>query len=274
MTQRLLLLALLFILPLSGCAAVKEKFGKDDKPATAEAQVPVEQLYNEAAAALDTKKYTEAAKGFDEVDRQYPYSEWATRAQLMTGYAHYKGLKYDEAIIALDRFIELHPGDDNAPYAWYLKALCYYEQITDVRRDQKMTADALENLKQVVQRYPDSSYARDAALKIDLTRDHLAGKEMEIGRYYLDRNMYQAAINRFQRVVEQYQTTTHVPEALLRMVEGYLALGIEPEAKKAAAILGHNYPASSWYKDAYKLLGGEKADTTPEKKSLLKKLFN
>jgi outer membrane protein assembly factor BamD len=176
----------------------------------------------------------------------------------MTGYAHYKNLKYDEAVLALDHFIELHPGDENAAYAYYLKALCFYEQISDVGRDQKMTEMALDSLQQVVQRFPESKYSKDAALKIDLTRDHLAGKEMEIGRYYLERRQYQAAINRFQTVVTKYQTTTHVPEALHRLVECNLALGLLDEAHKNAAILGHNYPSSSWYKDTFRLLGGKK----------------
>ncbi len=255
------------LLSVAGCASHKKADPNTDK------QVPVEQMYTDAAAKLDAGKYSEAAKAFDDVDRQYPYSQWATRAQLMGGYAHYKNLKYDDAIVSLDHFIELHPGDENIAYAWYLKALCYYEQITDVRRDQKTTEQALDTLQQVVQRFPDTKYARDAALKIDLTKDHLAGKEMEIGRYYLLRKQYQAGINRFQKVVQQYQTTTHVPEALHRLVESYLALGMKDEAMKAAAILGHNYPESSWYKDSYRLMGGKLPSDAPEKKSMMDKLF-
>lgn len=231
---------------------------------------PVETLYNKAAKHLEDREYYEAAKGFDDVDRQYPYSQWATRAQLMAGYAHYKNLKYDEATIALDRYIELHPGDADVSYAYYLKALCAYEQITDVRRDQAMTEKALDALKQVVQRFPDSKYAKDAALKIDLTQDHLAGKEMEIGRYYQGRKQYQAGINRFQRVVEQFQTTTHIPEALHRLTESYLSLGLIDEARRTAAILGHNYPESSWYKETYKIMGG-KIDAPPKKSSIYDK---
>ncbi len=242
-------------------------------------QVPVETLYNQAAKKIDDGNYLEAASAFDEVDRQYPYSQWATRAQLMSGYAHYKNLKYDQAVLALDRFIELHPGDENVAYAYYLRALCYYEQISDVGRDQKMTQLALENLRQVVARFPESRYAKDATLKIDLTKDHLAGKEMEIGRYYLDRRQYQAAIPRFERVIEDYQTTTHVPEALHRLAESYTALGITDEAFKAASILGYNYPESSWYKDTYRLMGGKLSDNAaPPKKSIydktLGKIFN
>lgn len=257
MTRRLAPFFLICLL-LASCASDK----KD--PNAAVEQVPVEKLYNDAAAMLDKENYAEAARQFDEVDRQYPYSQWAARAQLMSGYAHYKHLKYDEAVLALDRFIELHPGDGNIAYAWYLKALCYYEQITDVRRDQKMTEMALDSLRQVADRFPDSKFSKDAALKIDLTKDHLAGKEMEIGRYYLERKQFQAAINRFRKVAEEYQTTTHVPESLHRLTEAYLSLGLIDEARKSAAILGHNYPQSAWYKDTYRLMGG-KLDAAPKK---------
>lgn len=249
--KNLLALSLVLMLGLASCASDKDK-DKEDKDKV-ENQVPVEKLYSRAAHTLDDGDYGKAAKQFDEVDTQYPYSQWATRAQLMSGYAAYKNLKYDQAVVALDRFIELHPGDADTAYAYYLRALCYYEQISDVRRDQKMTQLALDNLKQVVDRFPDSKYARDAALKIDLTMDHLAGKEMEIGRYYLERRQFQASIPRFQKVVDQYPTTTHVPEALHRLTEAYLSLGLLDEAKKTAAILGHNYPESSWYKDSYRL---------------------
>ena len=257
-----LLLSAALAAPLAGCASSEERAAKKAAK-EAEAQQPVEAMYRDAADTLDAGDFVAAARKFDDVDRQYPYSQWATRAQLMAGYAHYRALRYDEAVLALDRFLELHPGDDNVAYATYLRALCYYEQITDVRRDQRMTQLALENLKRVVERFPETKYARDAMLKIDLTQDHLAGKEMEIGRYYLVRKQYQAAINRFQRVVDDYQTTTHVPEALHRLTEAYLALGILPEAQKTAAILGYNYPESRWYKDTYKLMGGE-VETTPE----------
>lgn len=251
--NRFVLLALL-CLPLAACATEDQKAEKRLAAEIAE-QEPVENLYNRAAKRLDDGVFFDAAKLFDEVDRQYPYSQWATRAQLMSGYAHYRNMRYDEAVMALDRFIELHPGDESISYAHYLRALCFYEQIVDVRRDQRTTELALENLQRVVDRFPDTVYARDAMLKIDLTRDHLAGKEMEIGRYYLQRNQHQAAINRFQRVVDQYQTTTHVAEALHRLVESYLALGIKAEAQKSAAVLGYNFPESRWYKDSYALLG-------------------
>lgn len=245
---RVAVILLCFLPMLAGCAS-----GKGGSDAVVQ-QEPVEKMYAEAALKLDKGEYADAAKSFDAVEQEHPYSPWATRAQLMAGYAHYKNLKYDEALPALDRFIELHPGDDSIAYAYYLKALCYYEQISDVRRDQKMTELALNALRQVKDRFPDSAYAKDAVLKVDLAQDHLAGKEMEIGRYYLDRKQYQAAINRFEKVVEQYQTTTQVPEALHRLTEAYLSLGIVDEARKTAAILGQNYARSSWYKDSYRLL--------------------
>ena len=198
----------------------------------------------------------EAAKLFDEVERQHPYSVWATKAQLMAGFAHYQNNGYPEAIIALDRFIQLHPANPDIAYAYYLMALCHYEQISDVGRDQKATMLALEMMQEVVRRFPKSNYARDVRLKIDLTRDHLAGKEMKIGRYYLEREHYLAAINRFRRVVEEFQTTTHVPEALHRLVEAYTRIGVVDEARNSAAVLGHNYPGSEWYMDSYSLARG------------------
>lgn len=257
-------LPLAAFLCLAACAGSKGATNANSSASEAEAvaaaqpQTPVEQLYRDAASLMDKEQYVSAARKFDEVEQQYPYSQWASKAQVMSAYAHYKNLKYDEAILALDRYIQLHPGEENTAYAWYLRALCYYEQISDVRRDQKMTELALDNLTQVVDRFPDTDYAKDAALKLDLTLDHLAGKEMEIGRYYQERGNYHAAINRFQKVASDYQTTTQVPEALHRLTESWLALGVLPEAQKAAAILGHNYPQSQWYEDSYMLLTGKK----------------
>ncbi len=215
---------------------------------------PVDELYNKAMDSLGDERYADAAKGFDQVESQHPYSVWATKSQLMNTYALYEGGKYGEAIIAADRFIQLHPGHRDVAYAYYLKAICYYMQITDVGRDQKTTEQALRALGDVVRRFPDSKYGRDAKLKLDFTRDHLAGKEMEIGRYYLARSEYLAAMNRFKRVIDTYQTTTHVPEALERLVECDLALGLHGEAKANAAVLGYNYPGSQWYSDAYGLV--------------------
>jgi outer membrane protein assembly factor BamD len=225
---------------------------------------PPEDLYNDGFQAMMDERYPVAAKNFEEVERQHPYSAWATQAQLMAAYAYYEDNKYDDAIGALDNFIRDHPGNAKVAYAYYLKALCYYEQIADVARDQKMTENALAALTEVVNRFPNTDYARDARLKLDLTRDHLAGKEMSIGRYYLDRGQYLAAINRFRRVIELFQTTTHVPEALHRLTECYLALGITDEAQTAAAVLGYNYPGSDWYQDSYNLLA--EVNLQPEEK--------
>ena len=269
-----ILTSLIFTLALSGlvsaCASDKsaDLSGED---ATVEAVAPVSDLYADAAAKMDKGQYNAAARAFDEVERQYPYSQWATRAQLMSAYAHYLDLNYDMAIMGLERFIQLHPGNDNIAYAYYLRGLSFYEQISDVKRDQRMTQLALDSLSDVVDRFPDSRYARDANLKIALTLDHLAGKEMEIGRYYLKREQYQAAINRFQNVVDEYQTTTHVPEALHRLTEAYLALGIPTEAQKTAAVLGHNYPNSDWYKDSYALVTGNSEYRVDDRESVYDK---
>ena len=224
----------------------------------------VERLYNLGVDALQREDYKNAVVSFDEVERQHPYSVWATKAQLMSAYASYKRDDYDEAIVGLDRFIELHPGNPDVAYAYYLKGLSYYEQISDVGRDQKMTELALSALRDVMRRYPDTKYGRDARAKLDLVNNHLAGKEMAVGRYYQQRREFLAAINRFRSVLQNYQTTTHVPEALLRLTESYLSLGITDEAQMAAAVLGHNFPGSKWYADSYALL--EQRNLQPVKK--------
>ena len=218
---------------------------------------PVEEIYNQAMDRLIAGDAALAAGDFDEVERQHPYSVWARKSQLMAAYSQYLVNNYDEAILTAQRFLQLHPGNHDAPYAYYLIAISYYEQIADIGREQKITEQALDALREIVDRYPSSEYARDAGLKIDLARDHLAGKEMEIGRYYLERGHYAAAINRFRHVITLYQTTSHVPEALHRLTEAYLPLGLQDEAKNSAAILGHNYPGSEWYLDSYALLTGE-----------------
>ena len=222
--------------------------------AAADKTEPVGPLYNKGLEQMQAGEYRTAAKTFGEVERQHPYSAWATKAQLMQAYAQYQRNAYDEAINAAQRFITLHPGHKDASYAYYLIALCNYEQIIDIRRDQTNTQKALASLEEVTRRYPGTAYAQDAAAKATLARDHLAGKEMEIGRYYLKKGSYLAAINRFKRVITEYQNTSHTPEALYRLTEGYLALGIRSEAQTAAAVLGHNYPNSEWYQDAYSLL--------------------
>ena len=222
-----------------------------------EAERPAADLYAEAEAALQAGEYLEAGRLFDEVERQHPYSDFARQAQLNSAVSAYRDLRYDEAIIALDRFIDLYPGSDDVPYALYLKAVSFYEQISDVRRDQDMTRLALDAFNTLIRRFPDSAWARDAELKRDLTEDHLAGKEMEIGRYYLTRGHINAAINRFTNVVRRYDTTTPVPEALHRLVESYMTLGLEAQALRVAAVLGHNYPGSSWYERSFQLLDQE-----------------
>ncbi len=211
-------------------------------------------LYTAAKGRLDSGRYKEAAALFDEVERQHPYSVWARRAQLMGAFSYYLNGDYTEAIQGAQRFLSVHPGNRDAPYAYYLIALSYYEQIGDVTRDQKITAQAQDALGELVRRYPNTRYAADARLKVDLVRDHLAGKEMEIGRFYERRRQWMAATLRFRKVIDDYQTTTHAPEALMRLTETYLALGVRGEAEKAAAVLGANYPGSDWYGRAYKLM--------------------
>jgi outer membrane protein assembly factor BamD len=219
---------------------------------------PVNDLYNSGVSALDENDFANAVHAFEELERQHPYSGWATRAQMMTAFAHYKAGNYAEAIAASERFIRLHPGHRDLPYLYYLRAMSFYVQISDVKRDQGYTRQALESFEEIVRRFPDSMYARDARFKATLCRDHLAGKEMDVGRYYLKQRRYLAAVNRFREVIRNYETSTHTPEALYRMTEAYLALGVNDEAKRNAAILGHNYPDSDWYADAYDLLTAAK----------------
>ncbi len=215
-----------------------------------------EHLYTVAKQKLDEEDFDKAAEIFDEVDRQHPYSQWATKAQLMKGFAYYKAQKYPKAMASIETFIQLHPGHDDAPYAHYMRALCYYEQIFNVQRDQKMAEQAAKSLEEVYTRYPQSDYARDAKMKFELTMDHLAGKEMVVGRYYLKKDGHAAAANRFRTVVDYFKTTSHVPEALHRLVECYMAMGLEREAVETAAVLGHNFANSPWYADTYYLIKG------------------
>ncbi len=234
----------------SGDAISPDLAGADDSE-------PVAELYNAGLASMRKGEYRTAAKKFAEVERQHPYSSWATRAVLMQAYSQYQRNAYDEAINASRRFITLHPGHRDAPYAYYLIGVSYYEQIGQVTRDATATKKALDALAEVSQRFPGTPYARDAEAKAVLAKDHLAGKEMEIGRYYQKKRAHLAAINRFKRVVTDYQTTTHTPEALYRLTETYLALGVRSEAQTAAAVLGFNYPDNEWYRDAYALLSGQ-----------------
>jgi len=247
--KRLLIPALLSS-ALAACAS-----GPDETVAYVER--PAELIYAEAFESMDEQSYRIAALQYDEVERQHPYSEWARRSMLMAAFANYQANNYEEAISDAERFIALHPGNRSTAYAYYLVAICYFEQIMDVGRDQATTLQAMNALEQVVRRFPESRYASDARLKIDMTRDHLAGKEMEVGRWYLNRNFHLASINRFQIVISEYGTTSHVPEALHRLVESYVAMGIDEEARQVAAVLGHNFPGSEWYEDSYDLLSRE-----------------
>ena len=241
------LASLVVLLPLlSACGG-----SKDDNANATTTVAPVEDLYNNGIDALNARRYETATDQFNLVEQNYPYSSWAVNAQLMQGYTQYLRNNYTDAIATLDRFIQLHPAHRDVAYAYYLRALCYYEQIADIQRDQRGTELAMNALQEVVNRFPDSAYARDARLKIDLCRDHLAGKEMEIGRWYESQHLYELAIGRFQRVVDDYQTTNHVPEALHRLTEIYLLLGLRDQARKTASVLAYNYPGSSWYEDSY-----------------------
>ncbi|MCE2474795.1 MAG: outer membrane protein assembly factor BamD [Alphaproteobacteria bacterium] len=234
---------------LAGCSIFQEP--------EAVVERPLEKIYNSALDALLADDYPLAVTEFEQVEAQYPYSEWATRGQLLVAYANYLKNDYTLAIGAAERFIDLHPGSSDVPYVRYLIALCYYEQIPDVRRDQTQTRLAREALEGVIARYPGSVYARDAVVKLDLVYDHLAGKEMEVGRTYLQLRQYPAALRRFATVVRSYSETSHIPEALARMVELNLALGVAGEARQYAAVLGHNYPNNRWYAYAYDLLEGD-----------------
>ena len=243
-----LLLACAVAIPLAGCARNKARSD------TAYIARDVNTLYALAKETLDKRRYEEAAKLFDEVERQHPYSTWARRAQMMSAFSYYLAEKYPEAVSSAQRFLTIHPGNKDAPYANYLIAMSYYQQISDVTRDQSTTQQAQNAFGELIRRYPESRYAADARLKQDLINDHLAGKQMEIGRFYQRSGKWLAATLRFREVVEKYQTTNHTPEALERLVESYLALGVPAEAQKAAAVLGRNYPGSEWYKRAYALI--------------------
>ena len=236
--------------------------GRGKNKDTAYVARDVDTLYMAAKNRLDRGKTRDAAALFDEVERQHPYSPWARRAQLMSAFSYYAARDYSKAIQSSQRFLSIHPGNKDAAYAYYLIAISYYEQISDVTRDQKITQQARQALTDVTRRYPESPYAQDARLKLDLVNDHLAGKEMTIGRFYQRTGKWLAATVRFRNVVDDYQTTSHAPEALYRLVETYLSLGIPEEAQKSAAVLGSNYPASVWYSRAFELMNRHAADTT------------
>jgi outer membrane protein assembly factor BamD len=255
------LLALaLIVAPLMGCSLLN----KDDDYVP---DSPADMLYNQGLYLLNNKQdYKEAAKKFDEVDRQNPYSDWARKALLMSAYAYYQAEEYSDCINSAKRYVALHPGSPDAAYAQYLIGASYYDQILDVSRDQDRANQAIDALQEVVRKYPASEYAVSAKKKIDMARDQLAGKEMDIGRFYMNKRDFVGAINRFKVVVTQYQTTRHVEEALMRLSEAYVSLGLIDEAQTAAAVLGHNFPDSPWYKDAYNLVKTAGGEPTAENK--------
>ncbi|SMF62444.1 outer membrane protein assembly factor BamD [Allosphingosinicella indica] len=246
-------------LALAGCARNRSDKGGDTQYVARD----VSTLYSAGRDRMDRRQYRLAAGLFDEVERQHPYSVWARRAQLMGAFSYYLAKDHTKSIDSARRFLAIHPGNKDAPYALYLIAINYYEQIEDVNRDQSISKQALDSLGELNRRYPDTRYAADARIKIDLVRDHLAGKEMEVGRFYQRRGQWLASISRFRMVIDEYQTTTHTPEALMRLTESYLALGIPEEARKSAAVLGANYPGTKWYQRAYDLVQRNPAPSAP-----------
>jgi outer membrane protein assembly factor BamD len=274
---RAAVLALSLGAALSGCSL----FGGEDTAknnvntdAANYRELPVEAIYAAAWRQIRNGNWDVAAATFSEMERQHPYSPWARRAMLMTAFCSYQANNYADAIATADQYIALHPGSAEVAYAFYLKAIALYEQIVDVGRDQANTRDALVALQDVVQRFPDTEYARDATLKIDLTMDHLAGKEMNVGRYYLTRGDNIGAINRFRVVVEQYYSTPQIAEALERLTEAYYSLGLDSEAQTAAAVLGANYPGSPWYQDAYNILKGRNLKPKEDTGSWISQAFH
>lgn len=269
---RLLALSLLAV-PLGACSSLSAFSFWGDKDAIAP-DVPAEKLYNEGLYLLNEKhQYPDAKKKFEEVDRQHPYSEWARKSLIMSAYASYENRDYDETVSAAKRYVTLHPGSSDAGYAQYLMASAYYDQIPDITRDQSRTEKAVAALDEIVRKYPDSEYANSAKKKIEVARDQLAGKEMQVGLWYMNRRDFTGAINRFKVVVTQYQTTRHVEEALERLTEAYMSLGIVPEAQTAAAVLGHNFPDSPWYKDAYNLVKKGGFEPSEDKGSWISRAF-
>jgi outer membrane protein assembly factor BamD len=256
----------LLILALPACSWFgKEEIVPDD---------PADKLYNEGLYLLNNKRdYKKAAKKFEEVDRQHPYSEWARKALIMSAYAHYEGTEYEDSVTAAKRYVTLHPGSPDAAYAQYLIGSSYFDQIPDITRDQQRTQKAMESLDEVVRKYPNTEYAISAKKKVEVARDQLAGKEMDTARFYQKRREYIAAINRFKVVITQYQTTRHVEEALMRLTEAYMTVGVVGEAQTAAAVLGHNFPDSKWYKDAYNLVKSGGLEPSENKGSYISRAF-
>jgi len=266
-------LALALVAPLlGGCDTLGGLFGPKDDPVLDE---PADKLYNEGLYLLNEKRDIKgAAKKFDEVDRQHPYSEWARKSLIMSAYAYYEAGAYDDSIGAARRYIQLHPGSPDAAYAQFLIGSSYFDQIRDISRDQDRTEKAIATLDEVIRKFPDTEYAASAKRKIAIARDQLAGKEIMLGRYYLERRDYTGAINRFKVVVTRYQTTRHVEEALLRLTESYLAIGVVAEAQTSAAVLGHNFPDSRWYQDAFQLLNKRGLQPSENRGSWISRAFS
>lgn len=259
-------------LAILGLVLVVSACGSRDKEIPLDQQPPA-QIYQAAEARLAERKPDEAAQLFGEVERLYPYSEWAKRGLVMAAFSYHQDKDYEQARAAAQRYLDFYPADEDAAYAQYLMALSYYDQIDKVGRDQGVTYQALQSLRVVIERYPDSEYAKSAILKFDLAIDHLAAKEMEVGRYYLKRKHYGAAVNRFRVVIEDFQTTTHTPEALHRLVEAYLSLGLTDEAQTAGAILGYNFQSTEWYDASYKLLTGQGLEAKVKGNGWLAKIY-
>ncbi len=253
-----LVAALALMLPVAGCSTLESfsLFGGDKYQTKILPDIPADDIYNQGLARLEKKDYEGAAKKFAEMEKQHPYSQWSKKALIMTAFAHYQARSYTEAISAANRYASLYSNTPDTAYAYYLGAMSYYNQIPDISRDQDNADRALNLFNQIITKFPKSEYAEDAKYKVQVTKDQLAGKEMSVGRFYLTRRQYTAAINRFRDVLGKYQTTRHSEEALMRLTEAYLGLGIVHEAQTAAAVLGHNYPDSPWYKDAFERLKG------------------
>lgn len=255
---RMLAIAAL-VVPMGACSTIESlnPFGGEKYKTKILPEVPAQQIYDQGLARLQNKDYSGAAKKFSELEKQYPFSRWSRKGLLMTTFAHYEGGAYDDASASARRYVSLYPSTDETPYAMYLMGMSAYNQIPDITRDQAETQRALQIFQALIDKFPKSEYAKDARFKIQVTRDQLAGKEMSVGRFYLRRNNFAGAVNRFRAVLFKYQTTRHAEEALYRLVEAYLGLGVVHEAQTAAAVLGHNFPDGRWYKDAYGLLKGK-----------------
>ena len=266
---------LAFALPLAGCSSFDpfNLFSSNKYVTKIDPEVPPDTMYNQGLARLHSQDASDAAKQFDKIEQQYPYTQWSRRALMMQTYSQYQDGQYDDAIASAKRYISLYPNEPDAAYAYYLDAMSNYNSIPDVSRDQERAQTALDLFNQIVQKYPKSEYVQDAKFKIEVTRDQLAGKDMSIGRFYLDRRDYPAAINRFHAVLAKYQTTRHAQEALYRLTEAYLAMGVVDEAQTAAAVLGHNFPDSEWYKSAYSLLKGKGLEPNENSSSWISKAF-